>query len=139
MKLIDVLSDLRGKGFRVTAAREALVDFFMADMTPHSVPEVIEALERKGITVNKTTVYRELDFLKEQGVVAEVRLDNERAYYEFGLGDHHHHVKCMECKEVFDVELSLDVRSEEKKIEKEHGIRVFEHSIEFFGVCNKCE
>ena len=139
MKVIDILSDLRSKGFRVTAAREALIDFFMNDMSPHSVPELIEALERKGITVNKTTVYRELDFLKEQGIVAEVRLDSERAYYEFGLGDHHHHVKCMECKDVFDVDLKLDVKAEEERIQKEHGIKVLEHSIEFFGVCNKCE
>lgn len=139
MKLLDVLSDLRSKGFRVTAAREALIDFFMKDMSPHTVLEVIEAFERKGLSVNKTTVYRELAFLQEQGIVKEVRLDSERAYYEFALGDHHHHVKCIECKDVFDVDVQLDVRTEEARISKQHSIKILEHSIEFFGVCSSCE
>lgn len=139
MKVIDVLSQLRSDGFRVTAAREALVELFMNDMTPYSVSEVIEALERTGISVNKTTVYRELDFLQERGIIKEVRIDTERAYYEFGLGSHHHHIKCIQCKDIVDVELTLKVEAEEKRIGKEHGFQVLDHSIEFFGICSSCQ
>lgn len=139
MKVIDVLSQLRAEGFRVTAAREALVELFMSDMTPYSVPEIIEALERKGISVNKTTVYRELDFLTERGIIKEVRLDTDRAYYEFGLGSHHHHVKCIQCKDIVDVELQLQVEAEQKRIGKQHGFTILDHSIEFFGICSSCQ
>ena len=55
------LADLKSKGFRITKARAAILELLEKSNAPISADEIVVSLG-----VNKSTVYRELDFLKSQ-------------------------------------------------------------------------
>jgi len=134
----DFLSELRGRGFRMTKARSAIVAFLARIDAPQSIPEILEALRKKGLLFNKTTVYRELAFLVREGVAKEVLVSDEKRYYELA-GEHHHHTICMRCGDIRDVLFRENLLHVERVLLERDGFRVLEHSLEFFGLCSGCK
>lgn len=121
---------------RITKARSTILEILFNDMLPHDATELNNLLAKKGINVNKTTIYRELDFLTKYGFVRQIFLAGNRASYEISQTDCHHHVLCSSCGKVTDVVLK------EKNIidfiEKATGYKISNHAIEFSGLCDKC-
>lgn len=134
----DFLSELRGRGFRLTRARKAVVTLLACIDAPQSIPEILGALRKKGLAFNKTTVYRELAFLVKEGVAKEVHVSDEKRYYELA-GEHHHHTICMRCGDIRDVLFRENLLHVERVLSERNGFRVLEHSLEFFGLCSGCK
>ena len=134
-----ILDELKTNGFRRSAAREALLRTFEAAQSPLSVPDIERCLASGPRSFNKTTVYREIEFLKTAGYVSELTLRNDVALYELA-GPHHHHLVCVDCGTVRDVAVKEGAwECEERRIEKREGFRVLDHSLEFFGLCGSCQ
>lgn len=132
-----ILQDLRERGHRVTRVRREIVGMLEGSKVPLAAPEILQALGKKKLKVNKTTVYRELEFLVEQNIAQEVEFGDKKKRYEIS-SKHHHHVVCMECKNVEDVNLRQDLQEAERRIAKQKGYKVINHSLEFFGLCSSC-
>ena len=123
----------------MTKTREAIVEIFALATTPISAAEVIETLGVKKLAVNKTTVYRELDFLEEQGIVREIDLLEGQKRYELHQPDHHHHhLVCRKCSNILCIDLPQDLDQLEARIAKQHKFKIEHHVLEFFGLCSKC-
>ena len=133
----DFLSELKDRGFRLTRARKAVVTFLARIDAPQSIPDILEALRKMGLIFNKTTVYRELAFLVKEGIAKEVRVSDEKRYYELS-GEHHHHTICVRCGDIRDVIFQENLLHVERILSKQEGFRVLEHSLEFFGFCRRC-
>ncbi|QQS15596.1 MAG: transcriptional repressor [Candidatus Moraniibacteriota bacterium] len=127
----------QGKGLRKSVARDAILDTFMNAGKPLSVPGIITSLSAKGTSVNKTTVYREIETLKKIGRVREVFFRNDTALYEFA-GDHHHHLVCVSCGDVREVRLNESLEQEENRLARRERFTILDHSLEFFGMCERC-
>jgi len=52
--------------------------------------------------------------------------------------DHHHHLICLECDKVEDVELANDLNEIEKRILQKNGFKIINHTLEFYGLCKQC-
>ena len=133
-----MIEELRSKGFRRTVAREALLRVFSGSDSPLSVPEIERRLAASARRFNKTTVYREIGFLKTAGYVTELALRNDMALYELA-GPHHHHLVCVDCGTVRDIDFRESLGREERRIERREGFRILDHSLEFFGLCGNCQ
>jgi len=123
----------------MTQARRILIEIFVAQAAPVTVDQLLTTLKKRGLSVNKTTVYRELDFLKEQKIIREIDLLEGRKRYELRGDEHHHHLVCLECRDIRCITMEEDLDAIERGIEKEHGFRVASHTLEFFGVCAQCQ
>lgn len=134
-----VLETLKKDGFRLTPARMAIVEATLDAGSPVSAEQVAAALKRAKVPANITTVYRELEFLRERGVLAPVTFaDGVQRYESAGLG-HHHHLVCVGCDAIQDIALPHDeLHAAEHQIEKTHGFSVLQHALEFYGRCAKC-
>lgn len=126
-------------GGRLTPIRAALLTLLEKRREPQTPQELVRALSRRGRSVNKTTVYRQLEALQKQGIIREVRFADRSSRYELADDDHHHHLVCVVCGRIEDVELPTDLAAQEKIILKKSGFKVLEHSLEFFGRCRKCQ
>lgn len=137
-----LLDDLKKNGYRLTNARVQILNIFLKSATPLAADEVLEKLTERNIRVNKTTVYREVDFLTEIGLLKEIHFDDRKKRYEMADLDHHHHLVCIRCKKVEDFAMpedSIHLKSiEDNKIHKQKGFKVLSHSLEFFGLCRNC-
>lgn len=130
----DILDNLKEKGFRITKARKGIVEILWISEAPISAEEIMENLK-----VNKTTVYRELDFLKSQNLLEEVRLGGSKKFFEGSFKDHHHHLYCLNCKKIEDVEMESDLDVMEEKIAATKNFQIQKHNLEFFGLCATCK
>lgn len=135
-----VIETLRDKGHRITQTRRAVLGIFFSSQIPLTVQEILKGLEHKKLTVNKTTVYRELEFLLSEKLIEEIQFGSEQMKrYELALGSHHHHIQCVECGAVADVDMPQELIAASKHIKKQTGFRVLDHSLEFVGVCKNCQ
>lgn len=133
------IAALKEQRFRLTPARVAIVEVALNAGVPMSAEQVAAELSRKRVSANITTVYRELEFLRQRGILAPVTLaDGVQRYESADLG-HHHHLVCLGCNGIQDIDLPHDeLHAAEGRIEKSHGFTVLRHALEFYGHCKKC-
>lgn len=136
---MDILTSLKEQGHRITKARGAIVEILKENKMPLSVGELDEKLQIQGINANKTTLYRELEFLLAQRLINEINLGEDKKRYELSGAKHHHHLVCINCKRVEDIDLENDLSRQENIIKNTKKFKVINHSLEFFGLCKNCQ
>lgn len=132
------IDTIKQKGHRMTQARQAIIELMERTERPISAKSIHTMLERIGVNVNVTTVYREIEFLLRENIIEKVPLKDTELHYEMKGRPHHHHLMCTECGTIEDIELE----SEQTLLEEAHTMSNFmikRHSIAFFGQCPKCQ
>ena len=130
------LSSFQDKGIRITKIRKEIIKIFSNHSVPFSASKVVNALSEKGIQVNRTTVYRELQFLTDKNYLTRVYLKPEEISYESSDLKHHHHLVCLKCGSIDNITNCLANELEEDVLKKK-GFRVSRHTLEFYGTCKK--
>ena len=113
----------------------------VAVLQQHRLPltelEIRNSLAQLENIVNKTTVYREMEYLLLKGVATEVDFGDRKKRYEL-KGKHHHHVVCTNCKKVDEIIIKDDLKNIERMIFRSKHFKITNHTLEFFGLCQKC-
>ena len=130
---------LRDAGYRVGAARRAVVSVLARRDCCLTVPEIVDAVRAQGREVGIASAYRVVDLLSEKQLVQKVDLGDGRAHYERvePADDHHHHLVCNECGRVepfADESLEAALR----RVEQEAGFAVASHDVLLRGACDDC-
>ncbi|MDJ0592364.1 MAG: Fur family transcriptional regulator [Pleurocapsa sp. MO_226.B13] len=101
-----------------------------------SAQDLYIELRNRQQDMGLATVYRSLEALKIQGEVQVRTLANGESVYSSIKSDRHH-LTCVNC----GISLAIDecpVHDLEKQLEKSHTFKVYYHTLEFFGLCQKC-
>jgi Fe2+ or Zn2+ uptake regulation protein len=117
----NVYEDIRSQGKKLTKTRKAVIEMLVSSHNLLTAIEIQEQLNSLGIQ--------------------EVTIKPGVTHYESALLPHHHHITCKSCGEIKDIdtkELDVSIQTLEKKIASQ-GFSVSEHSLEFYGLCSKCE
>lgn len=139
MRSVDYYIELlRLNGERITKVRRKAIEVLVDLKRPLSVPELLAQFKRRSLSVNKTTAYREVEFLRAKGLVREIDLLDGMKRYEIAGEDHHHHLVCTRCQDVRCVEMKHDLDKIEQMVKRKHGFSVTSHVLEFFGLCKSC-
>lgn len=128
---------LAAKKIRKTRARMAVVKSLLEAGSPVSVPGLMRMLEKSGERFNKTTLYRELEFLIAHDIASKAIIFASCQYYEI-VQEHHHHMICTDCGDIQDVAAKEDICFMNREFFRKRGFRIIDHSLEFFGVCRSC-
>jgi Fur family ferric uptake transcriptional regulator len=132
-----LLETLRERGYRLTPQRMMVVEAIEASSDHISAEEIHAAARARYPYLNISTVYRTLDLLKEEGLVAETDLGEGRFVYHPAGKAHHHHLVCRKCGSVTDIDASVFDRLRDD-INDRYGFDAeFEH-IAVFGTCKGC-
>ena len=137
IKSSNKLIDNKLADCRQTKTRRGVL-LVLENSQPLAAPEILARLKENNIVVNKTTVYRELDFLLNKKVIAEVILKDGLKRYELQVPEHGHHLICLQCQKIERVALDNDLDKQEKAITRSRGFKVLNHSLEFYGLCRHC-
>lgn len=134
-----ILRELKARGARLTKLRRMLVEIFCAAEEPLSAAETTVALVKRKLAVNKTSIYREIDFLLEQKILTKVDFLEGTKRYELRDEDrHHHHLICTGCKKVECVDVCFDFSPVVNQMRRNYHFEIHEHILEFFGRCSRC-
>ncbi len=126
---------LKTGGLKITSARLGLLDILKHAKKPLSIKDIAKKMARSNVDL--VTLYRNVDSLKNLGAIKQINLKDKQSYYELAGGIHHHHLVCTNCGKMADVE--LPETSLNKTALKKHGFaKITDHSLEFFGICSKC-
>lgn len=123
---------------RITPARMATCAYFETQSEPVDYGQVLNYLKDNNVSVNKTTVYRQLDYLLQKGLIRELDFGEGKKRYELAKG-HHHHLICVNCNDIQCVEIKEDFEDQEIEIGKKTNFKISGHRLEFFGLCSACQ
>ncbi len=115
---------------RTPRTQAAILDL-LAHKHALSALEIAEQLKVDGEAVNKTTVYRAVEKLLEQGILCSQVLEGTTAVYEL-RGDHHDHLICEKCGRVSVIECLVRLPNDVD------GFHVGHHHLSVYGICKLC-
>ncbi len=136
--LDTILSNIKAENYKLTPVRKFLIKVLFKNPTPLSINDMMLQLESKKIKPNKSTIYREIRFLKNLGLLKEVDFGEGKKMYEISK-HHHHHIRCIKCGTIEEIILEKELDSEKKRIMEKTGFKQINHSLEFFGLCSNCQ
>lgn len=98
-----------------------------------SVTELLELVEAEhGKSYNKTSMYRALEKLEEQGLICQHVFTSGESKYELRR-QHHDHLVCTRCGVVQSATLDLKIP------ENIDGFATDHHHVTIFGLCSACQ
>jgi Fur family ferric uptake transcriptional regulator len=89
---------------RKTRQRDAIRQVFEHTARPLGPFEVLEAGRTQVSGLGMATVYRAINALVDDGWLVPVELPGEAPRYERAGAAHHHHFRCRQCTQVFEIE-----------------------------------
>lgn len=140
IKQVDPAKFLRAHRLSVTAPRLAILELFNKSKRPLSAQEVTDSLPRSGPTaIDQATVYRTLSSFKAKGLIKPIDLRHNHAHYELTNLAEHHHLICLNCGRVEDVD-HCGVEEIQAKVLRgsQHFAEIRQHALEFYGICKAC-
>jgi Fur family ferric uptake transcriptional regulator len=118
---------------RYTSQRRKLLNVLLCRETPFSAEEV-----RKTIpTIGRATLYRTLAQLVTDGLFCRVVLENGKLVYQSAPQEHHHHLVCFHCTNIFDI-TSCQISGFAAKIANSRGFSKVTHRFKMYGLCASC-
>ncbi|MGB9301762.1 MAG: transcriptional repressor [Anaerolineae bacterium] len=132
-----VLEALHAEGRRITAQRRLLLEIIRQSKGHLDADEIYRRARKKDPRISLSTVYRNLNLLKELGLISELHLDEEHHHYEVKEKSEHYHLICSQCEQVVEFDNPLVDRLI-AQVSKEKGFRVQRVHIDLVGLCEEC-
>jgi Fe2+ or Zn2+ uptake regulation protein len=121
---------------RNTVQRQIIIDALKKLHNHPTIEKVYTEIQKDHPAVSKTTIYRNLRQLANNGVIRKVSLPDGLERYD-DRNSHHYHFKCRNCGKIFDVDMEYLGRID-NTIQGKYGFQVDEHELVFRGICTKC-
>jgi Fur family peroxide stress response transcriptional regulator len=93
-----------GSGEKLTRQREAVLQVIRAREDHPTANEIFEAARRRLPGISYATVYNSLRFLREAGLVHEIKFGDSASRYDRETG-RHDHALCSQCGKLVDFDL----------------------------------
>lgn len=122
-------------GKRYSRQREQIYDALMSTDQHPTAEMVYSWLKPKNPNLSLGTVYRNLNLLADEGVIARMAFPVER--YDANMTPHPH-FRCSDCGGVYDLVLPYDPALDEAAL-LSSGHDVKGHELIFHGTCNHCK
>jgi len=130
---------IAAKGLKTTRQRNTIVSVFFRLRGHVSVEELLREVKKVNPKIGYATVYRTLHLLTESGLVEERRFGDGLARYE-GRSEveHHDHMICLECGQIFEF-FNQHLEALQEKLASEHQFKIYRHRLELYGACQDRE
>ncbi|MBJ7280520.1 MAG: transcriptional repressor [Rhodoluna sp.] len=101
-----------------------------------SAQQLHRQLAQHGSAIGLATVYRTLNTLVADGLADSLVNAGETLFRDCSK-DHHHHLICNGCGIAVELEAE-QAEAWASKVASEHGFTDVSHTIDIFGLCQKC-
>ncbi|KPJ56268.1 MAG: hypothetical protein AMJ42_05530 [Deltaproteobacteria bacterium DG_8] len=129
-------NDLKSHLLRSTRQRAIIIEVLKGVTMHPSADWIYDKVRKRCPNVSLGTIYRNLNLLKEKGLIKELKFGKNAARYD-GNFEPHHHIYCLECGKLEDVQCKVHPNLT-KRVEKTNGYKIVTHQLEFNGICPEC-
>ena len=132
-----LMDQARQHGIRMTRQRVIILQA-LCELGGHSgAEEVYQQATLHRRDVDRSTVYRTLERLRDLRILSQTDFGRGCAEFEIVSEKPHHHLVCQGCKQVIDVDQSY-LGAAAESIRRDFGFEpIFDH-FAIFGWCRKC-
>ncbi len=118
---------------RFSQNRKEMLDLIRSSNLPKTAEDLYVEM---GKTLDRSTIYRGLDFLAKKGLVKSIFFDGQTRYF-FSIEGHTHFVYCGICHKIqtFD-DCMADLL--EERVQKALDFFIEDHVFFFTGICREC-
>jgi Fur family ferric uptake transcriptional regulator len=120
-----------------TRSQERILNLLKTLKQAVSAQDIYVELRNRNQGVGLATVYRALESLKLEGVVQVRTLANGESLYSSAQEDQHH-LTCLQCGISTPID-ECPVHQLESQLQQSYHFKVFYHTLEFFGLCDRCQ
>ena len=99
--------------------------------------EVLFRAKKINSRLGIATVYRNLNFLVDEGRISKFRDVNQGYIFESNT-EKHYHFQCQTCGALYDLPIKYNSNLDDM-INKELQLEIKTHESMFFGKCKKCQ
>ena len=132
-----LLAKLKVRGARITSHRLALLRLLSVSEDHPDASKIYNQLRKQFPTISLATVYKTLHFLKEEGEVLEIPLQNG-AHFDGRKPYPHPHLICTRCGKIIDGDLLTFPETANKEIHSKLDFTVANSQLVFYGTCGQC-
>ncbi|WP_425450051.1 Fur family transcriptional regulator [Virgifigura deserti] len=132
------LSLCEERGARLTSLRRRVLELVWRSHEPVGAYDILEQLQRDGHRAAPPTVYRALEFLRDQGLVH--RIESLNAFVGCPYPDESHvsqFLICTACSEVAEID-GTKIRAAASRNAAAAGFAIDRLTIELRGLCARC-
>ncbi|NWG16858.1 MAG: transcriptional repressor [Chloroflexi bacterium] len=137
MTKADILERVKRRGERVTLPRLAVIEALCALNSHQTAQSIQQHLAGQQIDLEESTVYRVLQWLKDLGIVAQTDLGQSGITYEVVSTPPHHHLVCLVCGQIQDVDDSV-LEPLRRHLRADYAFEPRIDHMAFFGICCRC-
>ncbi len=102
-----------------------------------SAQDIYVELRSREQSIGLTTIYRSLEALKLEGAVQVRTLASGESLYGCVQQDKHH-LTCLQCGASFTID-QCPVHQLETHLQHSYQFKIYYHTLEFFGLCDRCD
>jgi len=123
---------------RGSKQREAILRILQSTDIHPTADWIYDQVRKVIPNISLGTVYRNLNLLKDEGLIKEVTIyGSSSARYDANLEPHHHFI-CLVCNSVYDLPV------QDENVNVSHLVSGRDFKIKFvkldiFGICDKCQ
>jgi Fe2+ or Zn2+ uptake regulation protein len=129
-----LIDRLRDRGWRLTAQRRVIAEVMTGEHIHLAADEVLERARQSLPEVSLATVYNTLNELVSLGELVELPHADGRKRYDPNVVDRHHHLVCIDCGQMLDVDLDDPALPADQR----HGFELLGVEVTFRALCPGC-
>ena len=123
---------------RSTQQRRLIMQIIQASEGHLDADEIYRQACQNLPGISLSTVYRNLQLFKEQGLIEEHQFDGTRRCYESMPHSSHHHLVCLGCGRILEFSCP-STESMKTRISKKEGFKVTDAEVRLAGYCPECQ
>jgi len=128
---------LDGVMVRLSKQREAILRVLRSTTSHPAADWIYEQVRKKLPRISLGTVYRNLRLLAQEEIISELDFAGTPSRFDANTQPHSHFI-CEQCGRIFDVAEPAHKEMDER-IASKMGLKVFNHRLEFSGLCKDCQ
>ena len=135
-----IQAEIEAQGQRQTRTKTQIADR-LAELADEQVDFTVEELWRDLRRVNphigRATVFRVVERLVNVGLINRIDFADGSHTYRACGEKHHHHLTCVQCHRVVDIDICLPNELLDKIVQQTDFL-ITGHSLTVFGLCTEC-
>lgn len=132
-----IVEALRQRGERITIQRRWVIEALCAMGGHQTIQAIREHLDGQSAGLNEPTIYRILQWLKGLELVSQTDLGQNGIVYECLEAPRHHHLVCLGCGQMIDLEDEVMMRLR-ATLRDEYDFEPRIDHMAIFGYCRDC-
>lgn len=123
---------------KTSSVDQVIIDFLQQNRQHFASHQIYEQIRMRLPAVNRSTVYRSLERLANQGKISVSDMGTGSLVYEMVGEGRHHHLVCQECQHIIEIP-DEDVSALFTKVEQKSHFEILTNHLILYGICPGCQ